>query len=73
MQTRTKPADSSAQLLDVQAVADLLDCSTRHAYRLSDAGRMPSPIKLGALVRWSKTSLERWIEDGCPSQKKARR
>jgi len=61
---------STAQLLDVQAVAALLGCSTRHVYRLSDAGRMPRPVKLGALVRWSKSAIEEWIADGCPSCRK---
>jgi len=73
MKTRENLCDSLKELLDVNSVAKQFDCSIRHLKRLSDSGRMPSPIKLGALVRWSKTSLERWIEDGCPSQKKARR
>ena len=58
-------ADVSAKLLDVQAVAKMLGCSQRHVYRLSDAGRMPVPVKLGSLVRWSKSSIEDWIVDGC--------
>ena len=58
-------ADVSAKLLDVQAVAGILGCSPRHVYRLSDAGRMPAPVKLGALVRWSRLAIESWIADGC--------
>ena len=54
MQTLTKPADSPAKLLDVQAVAELLGCSTRHVYRLSDAGRLPAPVRLGTLVPVAK-------------------
>ena len=61
-----EPAQAAA-LLDVQAVAAMLDCSTRHAYRLADAGRMPRPIKLGALVRWRRTEIEEWIAGGCKS------
>ncbi len=63
-------ADCGAVLLDVQAVAKLLSCSTRHVYRLSDAGRMPRPVRLGALVRWSRADIERWIVDGCPACRK---
>ena len=63
-------AEPSAQLLDVQSVAEVCGCSTRHVYRLSDAGRMPRPVKLGALVRWSKSAIEKWIADGCPSCRK---
>jgi predicted DNA-binding transcriptional regulator AlpA len=67
---------SAAALLDVKAVAELLHCSPRHVYRLSDAGQMPSPIRLGALVRWRRTTgnpttgLEDWIAAGCPTIKK---
>ena len=60
--TRELPA-----MIDVQAVAGLLDCSTRHVYRLSDSKRMPRPVKLGALVRWPRAQIEGWISQGCPS------
>ena len=58
-------------LLDVQAVAEMLGCSARHVYRLSDAGRMPPPVKLGALVRWSAGAIREWIDAGCPSVRRA--
>jgi predicted DNA-binding transcriptional regulator AlpA len=53
MPTTTLPVDPAppAALLDVRAVATLLDCSPRHVYRLADAGRMPAPVRIGALVR----------------------
>ena len=56
-----------SELLDVGTVAKLLDCSRRHVYRLSDAGRMPRPLKLGALVRWRRVELMSWLADGCPA------
>lgn len=56
-----------AGMLNVGDVAKLLRCSTRTVYRLSDAGRMPRPVKLGALVRWPREQVERWIADRCPS------
>lgn len=56
----------NAELLDVRAVALLLGgCSTRHVYRLSDAGRMPKPIKLGSLVRWRRAEVMSWIDTDC--------
>jgi len=67
MSTSLTPAAPTPQLLDVQALADMLGCSPRHVYRLSDAGRMPGPVKLGALVRWSAVSIREWIDQGCPS------
>ena len=63
-------SDVAAELLDVKAVASLLGgCSTRHVIRLADAGRMPRPIKLGALIRWRRAELEAWIAAGCPGQR----
>ena len=56
-----------AAMFNVGDVAKLLRCSERTVYRLSDAGRMPRPIKLGAMVRWSRTAIEEWIAEGCPT------
>ena len=63
-------AESSAKLLDVNQVAEMLGCSQRHVYRLSDAGRMPAPVRLGSLVRWSAAALRQWIDAGCPNCRK---
>ena len=52
-------------LLGVNDVAKLLDCSPRHVYRLADGGRMPKPLKLGALVRWRRAEIDAWVEGGC--------
>ena len=58
-------------LMSVDDVAAELCCSTRHVRRLSDSGRMPRPIKLGSLVRWPRSVIEAWIQDGCPNCRKA--
>jgi excisionase family DNA binding protein len=65
--TSVVPPDQATlpALLNVRAVAQMLHCSPRHVYRLADAGRMPPPLKLGALVRWSRQSIETWISGGC--------
>ena len=59
--------EAHAELLDVGTVAAMLDCSKRHIYRLSDAGKMPRPVKLGALVRWRRSEIGEWLASGCPS------
>lgn len=64
------PADVSAKLLDVGAVAEMLGCSQRHVFRLADSGKMPGPIKLGSLVRWPASSIRQWIDQGCPTCRK---
>ena len=54
-------------MLTVHDVARMLNCSARTVYRLTDSGRMPRPAKLGSLVRWPRETIERWINDGCPT------
>jgi excisionase family DNA binding protein len=61
----SKPA-AMAALIDVRTLAELLNCSERHVYRLANSGRIPRPIKLGALVRWNRVEIEQWFADGCP-------
>jgi len=58
-------ASPEAALLDVKAVAKLLECSTRSVRRLADAGRMPAPLKIGALLRFRRADVEAWIANGC--------
>lgn len=57
---------AAAAMLDVHGVAELVHCSSRHVRRLADSGRMPRPINLGSLVRWSRAAIEAWIAEGCP-------
>ena len=58
-------ASPEAALLDVKAVAKILECSTRSVRRLADAGRMPAPLKIGALLRFRRADIEAWIANGC--------
>lgn len=57
-------------LLTVHEVASILNASPASIYRLSDGGRMPRPVKLGASVRWSRAEIENWIAGGCKSRKR---
>lgn len=53
-------------MLTVDDVAGMLRCSNRSVYRLTDAGKLPRPVKLGGLVRWRREVIEGWIARGCP-------
>jgi excisionase family DNA binding protein len=64
------PVGAPAALLDVRAVAALLGCSVRHVYRLADAGKMPPPVRLGTLVRWSRAVVLDWVAQGCAPVRK---
>jgi excisionase family DNA binding protein len=72
--TSIVPPDlAAAAMLDVRAVAALLNCSARHVYRMSDAGRIPAPVHIGALVRWPRRTIEEWITGGCLPSRQAGR
>lgn len=62
-----------AALLSVKEVAALLACSPRHVRRLADAGKMPQPVRLGALIRWDQSAIKCWIAEGCPTVPATRR
>lgn len=70
---RITGAGEGPVLLDAEGVAEMLNRSARHVRRMADSGRMPRPIKLGALSRWSLTAVERWVADGCPRSNGKRR
>jgi excisionase family DNA binding protein len=67
------PEMAAPVLLDVRAVAALLNCSSRHVYRLADAGRMPPPVRIGASVRWRRSDLDFWLAEGCQPVRQAGR
>jgi len=67
MSENPKPVPTPPKLIDVQGVAELLTCSKRHVNRLSDAGKMPRPVRLGGLIRWNAGAIEDWIAAGCPA------
>lgn len=58
MQNQEQPA----LLLTVQQVAEILNCSVRHVWRMADSGEFPQPISIGVkLKRWSREAIEDWI------------
>lgn len=62
----TSVSSHHQQLLDVRELATILNCSSRHIYRMTDAGRMPRPVRLGVLIRWKKAEIDAWLAAGCP-------
>jgi excisionase family DNA binding protein len=71
--TATAPDAAPPRLIDVHELARRLDCSSRHVWRLRDTGRLPAPVALGALVRWSSAAIDAWIAAGCPAPRKGGR
>jgi len=65
MQKDESVSQACSTLVSVEQVSAMLTCSRRHVYRMSDAGRMPAPVRLGNLVRWNREVIENWIANGC--------
>jgi predicted DNA-binding transcriptional regulator AlpA len=59
---------SEPLLITAEDVARLLKLSTRSVWRMKSAGAIPSPIRVGAAVRWRMDEIKKWIEDGCPKR-----
>jgi excisionase family DNA binding protein len=67
----SRDACAEPALLMVREVAQYLNCSAKTIYRLSDAGHMPLPVRLGALIRWPKAVIEHWVAAGCPKTQRS--
>jgi excisionase family DNA binding protein len=60
-------------MLTVHDVARMLNCSIRHVARMTDAGLLPQPVKLGQkLRRWRREMIEEWLDNGCPRVRSAK-
>ncbi len=55
-------------LIDIRALAVLLDRSEASLERDQAAGRLPAPVWLGGSRKWRRAEIERWVDAGCPSQ-----
>ena len=55
---------SAAKFLDADQCATRYGFSTEHWRRLVDAGKAPQPRRFGRLVRWAKSDLDAWDEQG---------
>ena len=58
--------EGESAMVDVKEAARLCCFSESMIYKLKRAGKMPPPIKIGALMRWKRRELLEWIEAGCP-------
>ena len=57
------------RLLTVKDVAARMSVSVRAVWNYRDAGRMPSPVKVGGAIRWRESDIDLWIAAGCPDCK----
>lgn len=47
-------------------LAIMLQVSKRTLWRMRSAGQLPSPMRVGGIVRWRLDDVLRWIAAGCP-------
>lgn len=65
----TKQSDAPERIgLDAKGVAELLDISQRHVWKLHAGGLIPRPLRFGRSVRWNRAELLAWLEAGAPSR-----
>lgn len=60
-----QPTGAERLLLTAAESAELLGISHDHLRRMADSGAAPRPVHIGRAVRWRRSDLEAWIEDGC--------
>ena len=59
----------SWQLLSVKQVAHRLSLSKRQIFRLNSCGKIPAPIRIGGAVRWSESTIAKWLAAGAPGRR----
>lgn len=66
--TLAKTADASTRplLVDIHALAVLLDRSVASLERDQAAGRLPAPVRIGGSKKWRRADIEAWVAAGCP-------
>lgn len=69
MIAENKPQDDGhddPKLLNVKALAGCLAVSVRQTHRMSKAGLIPAPLRIGGVVRWREAEISRWLQSGAP-------
>ena len=55
-------------LWNIKQVRMVTGLSERTLWRLNDSAQMPEPIRIGRSVKWTKSSILRWIDLSCCSR-----
>jgi len=56
-------------VVTAKQLAIMLQVSKRTLFRMRSAGRLPSPMRVGGIVRWRLEDVQNWISAGCPEIK----
>jgi predicted DNA-binding transcriptional regulator AlpA len=63
VKTRVGPVVVTARQLAI-----MLQVSKRTLWRMRSAGQLPSPMRVGGIVRWRLDEIQKWITEGCPAR-----
>ncbi len=61
--------NQNCRLLNAKALAQMMSLSKRQIFRLNSCGKIPAPIKIGGSVRWSESTILKWLAAGAPDRK----
>jgi excisionase family DNA binding protein len=54
-------------MMTADEIAQSLQLSVRTIWRLKAKGDLPKAVKVGRAVRWKRSDILEWIEQGCPA------
>ena len=65
---RVEATSTTPVLIAATELAELLGISVRTVWRNESNGNLPAPVRLGGLVRWRRSEIMHWIDEGCPKK-----
>ncbi len=71
MSERTQNYVKSGQesiAISARQLSTMLGISLRQCWRLSSAGKLPKPVRIGGSVRWNRQEIMDWFQSGCPDR-----
>ncbi len=57
------PPQPEAATFSVQQLAKRLGVSVRTIHRMKDSGEIPTPIRLGRLLKWPIKLIDAWLDE----------
>ncbi|MDI9431684.1 MAG: helix-turn-helix domain-containing protein [Planctomycetota bacterium] len=69
MKHRCERGQNLQMAISARELAETLGISLRQVWRLSSAGKLPKPLKIGGSARWNRQEIVEWFEAGCPDRR----
>ena len=59
---------ANERLLTAKTLGQMLSLSKRQIFRLNSCGKIPAPVRIGGSVRWSESTIAKWLAAGAPDR-----